>query len=96
MGLEIPQGMVVDHIDRNPLNNTRRNLRVVTQSQNIFNAKLPSTNTSGVKGVFWDASATRWRVKVTVNGVHSYHGSFRDVEEAKAKSHEIRSALGVA
>jgi hypothetical protein len=30
----IMPGMVIDHIDRNGLNNTRANLRVVTQSEN--------------------------------------------------------------
>lgn len=34
-----PAGMVVDHIDRDPLNNTRANLRVVTKSEDLKNRK---------------------------------------------------------
>jgi hypothetical protein len=33
----IPDGFVVDHIDRNTVNNTRENLRTVTKRENCFN-----------------------------------------------------------
>ena len=42
---EIPEGMVIDHIDGNRSNNALSNLRLVTQSENMSNAQ-----TNGHKG----------------------------------------------
>lgn len=47
----IPKGMVIDHSDGDPFNNTLSNLRVVTQAVNTRNKKLYVTNTSGTAGV---------------------------------------------
>lgn len=56
-GIDVPNNMVVNHIDNNPLNNKISNLEVVTTCENNRKMKmhtgngLASTNTSGVNGV---------------------------------------------
>jgi HNH endonuclease len=58
----------VDHIDTDRSNNAWGNLRAATRSQNCMNASKPSSNTSGYKGVDWNAVNKKWRARITANG----------------------------
>ncbi len=49
--MDSPKGKVVDHIDRNPLNNQKKNLRVCTVAENLMNSPRKKNNTTGYKGV---------------------------------------------
>lgn len=48
----IPDGMIVDHKDGNPLNNSMANLELKTPMDNARNKKMQENNTSGVTGVY--------------------------------------------
>lgn len=55
-----PSKKVVDHINGDILDNRRDNLRVCLNKQNVRNAKLATTNTSGYKGVSWSRQRRKW------------------------------------
>lgn len=88
--LDLDPSQKVDHIDGNGLNNTRSNLRIATQSQNMVNAPKISSNTSGFKGVHWNKKDSRWRAEITVQGKCHSIGSFKDATEA-AKAYDLQA-----
>ncbi len=72
----------VDHIDNDKTNNNVLNLRWCTNDENQRNKGIQKNNTSGVKGVYYDAKSTRYRAIIHFNN-HKYHlGYFATIEEA--------------
>lgn len=59
-GYELTRKNIVDHIDRNPLNNQRSNLRLVDYSTNNRNKGMARNNSSGYKGVYYQKNMSRW------------------------------------
>jgi hypothetical protein len=78
---EIPNGMQIDHIDRNPLNNNVENLRLATQAQNQINSTKPKNNTTGFKGVLATPSG-KFQARLGYKGKKLYLGLFDTAEEA--------------
>lgn len=74
----------VDH--RNGVRTDDRidNLRSSTNSQNCANSGARKHNTSGFKGVSWDAEAGKWKAKISVNYKQMNLGRFTTKEEAAA------------
>ncbi len=59
-----PEGMEIDHVDRDCHNNRLSNLRLATQSEQMCNRGAQKSNTSGVSGVSWDRTRSRWLSRV--------------------------------
>lgn len=86
MGVEVPDGMVIDHINGDPFDNRWCNLRLATLSQNAHNAALSRANTSGHKGVSWNERAQKWWVRIRLDRRCISIGLFDDLSEAAVAS----------
>lgn len=80
--LSFPEGMEIDHINLDRLDNRRENLRICTRTENSHNMPMLSTNTSGYKGVTWDKANNKWIAQIDVNKKHMNLGRFTDIIEA--------------
>ena len=72
----------IDHIDGNSLNNLIENLRPATLSENKANQKIYSSNSSGVKGVYWCKPKNAWVAQISFNRVRKTLGHFSTKELA--------------
>lgn len=85
---------VVDHINHNTLNNTRKNLREITNAENQQNQKGASVNCkSGVRGVIWEKRDKLWRSTVKLNGKVEYVKRFKNIEDAEKAVIEARTRI---
>lgn len=66
----------IDHIDRDPLNCTRENLREASQSLQLANTGVSKRNVSGYRGVSWDKKEQRWQARVNLKGKSHFLGRF--------------------
>lgn len=82
--LDLRDGELVDHIDRDRSNNRLSNLRVASASENAINSKLSRSNKSGVRGVSYSPKLGKWKAMIGAHGHYHYLGSFSTKEEAAA------------
>lgn len=93
MGDEI---QLVDHKNRNGLNNTRWNLRAATRRGNAINAvKVRIGKTSKYRGVSYDKTRGKWRSQINDRGKKCFIGYFESEElAAVAYNHEAMMRHG--
>lgn len=72
----------IDHIDRNPSNNSISNLREVSRQCNMRNTGMLKNNTSGIKGVHFDKNRCRWLAHIKINQKNVYLGRFENKIDA--------------
>lgn len=84
----------VDHIDRNPLNNCKVNLRICSNMQNSHNRKGVHA-TSKYKGVSWEKRVNKWRVTINYNYKQKHIGTFdNEIDAAKAYNRAAKEMFG--
>ena len=90
--LNPPEGFYVDHSNRNPLDNRRKNLRITTQSQNMANQGVPKHNSSGYKGVSFSKAALKWQAYIEC-GKKIHIGLFADRHEAAHVYNQVATQI---
>lgn len=83
----------LDHIDGDKLNNRIENLRPAAKTENGWNTKLKSNNTSGIKGVCWCKRRMYWYGRVRFKGKVHFAGYFKDKDECVKAVRELREKL---
>ena len=87
--MNAPDGMEVDHIDGDELNNQRANLRVCTRKQNGRSRGKHVAKTSRYKGVYLDKVSGKWRAIIQPDGGAKglgAHGTEREAARAYNKA----------
>jgi len=79
---QAPDDVIVDHMNRNPLDNSRQNLRLCSQNQNSKNRRISKNNTSGYKGVSFKKDCGLWYAHIGFNGKRIHLGYFKTALEA--------------
>ena len=90
--MDAAKGQVVDHINRNRLDNARSNLRFCTRAENCANAPLWKNNTSGYKGVSRYKDG-RWRAYIKIGQRFKHIGAFETKEGAAHAYNEVAKEI---
>lgn len=75
-------GQIIDHIDRNKLNNQKSNLRFCTTTINNLNRPAQKNNKLGLKNIYWDKSEQKYRVQKTKEHRRMFLGLFSNLQDA--------------
>lgn len=89
--LDFPENCDIDHINNNPLDNRKSNLRTTPHDANNKNRKGKNVNnTSGYRNVSWFDYYQKWVVQLQVEGKNQILGMFDNVNEAGEYAEEMR------
>jgi hypothetical protein len=84
--LNAPPGLVVDHINHDGRDNTKRNLRSCTKAQNACNQRPQQGCSSPYIGVGRLKGTTKWYARIRDHGRQLWLGTFDDeIEAARAR-----------
>ena len=84
--IKVPDGMVIDHINHDGMDNRNANLRPATYSQNLYHRKKRAgTKHSKYKGVSWNKGRRKWVARIGFEKKKIHLGYFHsEIEAAKA------------
>jgi hypothetical protein len=75
--LKANDGEIVDHIDRNKLNNTKSNLRIVNSTENAHNQEKRIGTLNTYKGVYYVRKKKVWQSRCRIYGNDFFLGYYK-------------------
>ena len=75
-------GKVIDHINRDPLDCRKGNLRICTHRENLRNQRPQRRGTSQYRGVYFQRRKGKWTAKIKYEGKSKYLGLFKTEYQA--------------
>lgn len=82
---------LIDHVDHDPLNNRKINLRITDIPDNSkHRGKRNKNNKSGYRNVCWHTRESKWCVQLMINGKNTVLGKFDNVDEAGIFAEQMR------
>lgn len=89
----VEDGLEVDHINGDGLDNRKSNLRKCTHLQNLRNKPVYKNSKSGYKGVWWKATKKRWISCIVIGKVNNkrvrVQRSSKKLEDAIIKYNDL-------
>ena len=84
--IDVADGLLIDHVNQDSMDNRRANLRGATRAQNIRNRKkFSNSSSSKYKGVSWRKKTRKWEVLITFERKRIFLGCFHsEIDAAKA------------
>lgn len=82
---------VVDHINGDPSDCRRNNMRICTQKQNSYNTQIKRNNKTGYKGVSYSNSRNRYEACICVDRKTRHLGRYKTAIEAAKAYNEAAS-----
>ena len=83
--MKTPKHLVCDHINRNGLDNRKKNLRNCTMQENLLNSAPKRNARSKYKGLSWKKKTKKWSACIKRAGIYKHLGYFEsEIEAAKA------------
>lgn len=93
LGLVKGDGLDGDHRDRDRLNDTRGNLRIIPKAGNAQNCPSLRGAASSYRGVYWKKEHGKWAAQVRANGKYKHVGYFTSELEAAEAARAARAQL---
>lgn len=87
---------VIDHLDKNGLNNQKENLRMCTKSENNKHTSSHKNSSSQYLGVSYDKNRNKWSANLMNNGKRILFKRYNtEIEAAKAYDITAKTQFGV-